>query len=310
MSELDNLIKRSLKTGIDINETDCENSYIKFKDNINNRKITKYPSTKLYMVNLHKAAVIAICSLVCIASVLVIFSKDVKAVAIDALNNVKMLFVPDRSGGTLKIVQKPSSEVMVRPAVNGITGLDDNEIGELIGYQIRFPDKFQSGYELYERYLLIKLNNQVPYDERKSIERQMEAAIYDQEEFNRLSDYAPVRGVMGIYKYKSPDDKYGTKFSITSYPQTFNFDNDSNAEDVKIGNIQGYWYNIEYIDYPPFGDDSMTHKPSIINDSYGLNWTQNGISYTLQVNNKLNLNHITKETAIALAKEFIEAQPK
>ncbi len=314
MSELDNLIKSSLQTGIDINEADCENSYIRLKNNIRLTKVKRYPSIGLYAVNLRKAAVITICSLICVAAILVGSSNDVKAMALDAFNTVKMLFVTEKTETGIEIVQKPSSNVMFQPGVFKVTYKTEAEIEKLIGYPVIFPNLLDDSFELQDRHLLIGLEKEIPYDDKTVFMRRMETAIENQDEFNELSPYRPFRGVSCLYKYTKADHKYGVTFQISSWPisDTPDYSPNSNIEEVKIGDVKGYWINVKYPEYPftlP-GEDPMTFEPTIKDDFNRLSWLQNGRTYSLHIIRTTNVELITKDDAIRLAEEFINAQPK
>ncbi len=311
MSELDSLIKKSLSENISITNPELEDSYIKFEERINSKKNSFYLFLILKLLDYKKIVLVSAACLLSLSLLLVGTSGDVRAAALDVIKNVKMIFVTERAGDEVKIVQKPSSEVNLQPAVFKRGYISDVEISKLVGYKIIYPESIGEGYQLQDRIVFLGLSKEIPYDDKNLFVTRMEAAIEDQKEFNGLSSYNPFRGTSGLYKYTGADHKFGVYFQISSWPTQSNLETYSNEDQVKIGDIKGYWINVKYPEYPwmPSGEDSLTSRPTIKEDFYRLAWSQDNITYAVQIIHDTNLNNIDKDTAIEIAEEFIEAQP-
>lgn len=232
-----------------------------------------------------------------------------RAAALDVINNVKMLFVTERAGDEIKIVQKPSSEVTLQPAVYKQVYISDVEISKLIGNKIKFPELIANSFELQERILFLGLSKEISYADKNLFASKMEAAIENQKEFEELSSYNPYRGTSGLYKYTRPDNKFGVYFQISLWPKQSNLEAYS-KDQVKIGDIKGYWINVKYPEYPwmPAGHDNLTNRPTIKEDFYRLVWLQDDLTFAVQILNETNVNNISKDAAIEIAREFIKAQ--
>lgn len=309
MSELDSLIKKSLSENISITTQEVEDSYLNFEERLKSKKDILYPFLILKILDYNKIVLASAACLLCLSLLLVGTSGHVRAAALDVINNVKMLFVTERAGNEIKIVQKPSSEVNLQPAVYKQVYISDVEISKLIGYKIKFPELIANSFELQERILFLGLNKEISYDDKNLFLNKMEAAIDNQKEFKELSSYNPYRGTSGLYKYTRPDHKFGVYFQISLWPKQSNLEAYS-KEQVKIGDIKGYWLNVKYPEYPwmPAGNDNLTNRPTIKEDFYRLVWLQDDITFAVQILNETNLKNINKDTAIEIAKEFITAQ--
>jgi|GEM_PF-2344096 len=310
MSELDSLIKKSLSENISITNLEVDDSYLKFEERINLKKGSLYPFLILKILNYKKIIFASAACLLCLSLLLAGTFGDVRAAALDVINNVKMIFVTERTGDEIKIVHKPSSEVNLQPSVYKQVYISDVEISKLIGYKIKFPDLIADCFELQERLLFLGLNKEISYDDKNLFTNKMEAAIENQKEFEELSSYNPYRGTSGLYKYTRPDHKFGVSFQISLWPEQSNLEAYSKYQ-VKIGDIKGYWLNVKYPVYPWMspGQDNMTNKPTIKEDFYRLVWLQDDVTFAVQILNETNVKNINKDAAIEIAKEFIQAQP-
>ncbi len=309
MSELDSLIKKSLSENISITTQEVEDSYLKFEERIKSKKNILYPFLILKILDYKKIVLASAACLLCLSLLLVGTSGDVRAAALDVINNVKMLFVTERIGDEIKIVQKPSSEVNLQPAVFKRVYISDVEISKLIGYKIKFPELIANSFELQERILFLGLSREISYADKNLFANKMEAAIENQKEFEELSSYNPYRGTSGLYKYTRPDNKFGVYFQISFWPKQSNLEAYS-KDQVKIGDIKGYWLNVKYPEYPwmPAGHDNLINRPAIKEDFYRLVWLQDGLTFAVQILNETNVKNIDKDAAIEIAKEFIKAQ--
>lgn len=310
MSELDSLIKKSLSENISITTQEVEGSYLKFEERIKSKKDNLYPFLVLKLLDYKKIVLASAACLLCLSLLLVGTSGHVRAAALDVINNVKMLFVTERIGDEIKIVQKPSSEVNLQPAVFKRVYINDVEISKLIGYKIKFPELIANSFELQERILFLGLSKEISYADKNLFARKMEAAIENQKEFEELSSYNPYRGTSGLYKYTRPDNKFGVYFQISLWPKQQSNLEAYSKDQVKIGDIKGYWINVKYPEYPwmPAGHDNLTNRPTIKEDFYRLVWLQDDLTFAVQILNEANVNNISKDTAIEIAREFIKAQ--
>ena len=309
MSELDSLIKKSLSEDMSITNLEVEESYLKFEERINSEKHSLYTFFILKLPDYKKIVLASAACLLCLSLLLVGTSGHVRAAALDVINNVKMLFVTERAGDEIKIVQKPSSEVTLQPAVYKQVYISDVEISKLIGYKIKFPELIANSFELQERILFLGLSKEISYADKNLFASKMEAAIENQKEFEELSSYNPYRGTSGLYKYTRPDNKFGVYFQISLWPKQSNLEAYS-KDQVKIGDIKGYWINVKYPEYPwmPAGHDNLTNRPTIKEDFYRLVWLQDDLTFAVQILNETNVNNISKDAAIEIAREFIKAQ--
>ena len=255
-------------------------------------------------MNFKKTVVISMCCLMCLTTILFSSSSTVRAAAMSAIDGIKSIFVVEYSGDDLKIVKKPANMVKVGSSICTTTYKSDAELEELLGYKVIHPQVLNKNYILKYRAVSVGIREEIPYDLGINIQQQMLLAIDNQEEFEKLSEYSPYRSTTSIY------DKNDVCIYISTSPFS-TFAISPKKEEIKIGNVIGYWCNIEYPEYPlirinDIGQSDLSSKPTI-KEKYILEWKSDDIFYSLST---LEDSVISKDEAIKLAEEFQAAQPK
>ncbi len=310
MNEMDSLLKNILKDDVIPSEQDIEMNFCKLKMNLDNNKNTKYYFKRISYVSFKKAAIVSMCCLICITTILLGSSSTVRAAALTAIDSIKSIFVVEGKGNDIKIVQKPVNEVKELVTVRVPLSLSDMETEKLIGHKVIFPDKLAEDFELTERLLVAGVRKPVPYESISQIRSQLILATMHQEDFDKLSDYSPYRSVGAIYKYTRPDSNFGKELCISFYGFSSGWINSPDSEEVKIGTTKGFWVKIKYPEYSWSFETlrvDMENPPVINDDLYMLGWGENDVYYSLSSIKDLNL--LTKEESIEIATEFQAAQP-
>lgn len=305
MDELDYLLKDAIKDEVIPSEEEINSNFEKFKANLVNTDNKKYYLRRFNYMNFKKTVVISMCCLMCLTTILFSSSSSVRAAALNAIDNIKSIFVVEYSGDDLMVVQKPTNEVKFSPSVGTTTFKSDAELEELLGYKVIHPQVLNKNYKLRNRSVAVGLRKEIPYDLSIKMQQQILKAVDNQDEFSKLSEYSPFRFASSFY------DKENISIYICTSPSFGTCGNYPEKEEIKIGDIKGYWCKYKYPDYAHIEVDGMgqsdfSTKPTI-KERYILEWINNDIFYSLST---LKDSTISKEEAIKIAKEFQAAQPK
>ncbi len=305
MNEFDLLIKNSINEQVCSDNIDVDKSYSDLEAKLLNSEGNKIKTYRFNYMSFKKTVAISMCSLLCVCTVLISTSATIRAVALNALDTVKMIFVQDDDTG--EIVQKPANEVLVNYKVGEITTLNDNEISKKLGFKIRFPEQVGNSTFGY-KYLGISFEKQLPCELNLGIQQQMVKATQNDEALARISEYLPYRTTSGAYL------KDNRTLIISCLPSKYlkmNSDKNISVEDVKIGNFIGMWINYVIPEYPAKSvsekiySTDLTAKPTL-KEYYKLVWETNGIAY--KVGTGINEDPLTKSEAIEFAKDFMATQ--
>lgn len=306
MEEFDVLLKDVLEENVHPSEQDIEKNFLELKMNLVDSENRKNYFERFRYMNFKKTATVSICSLLCATAILIGSSSTVRAATLSALDSIKSIFVVEGTGKDAKIVQKSTSEDLFITSNGQNTLKSDAELGKILGYKIKYPNKLAGGFELQCRALHVVLGKKLSYDSIPQIMPPFGKAVENQEEFSKLADYLPFRTVSGSYK------KGDTNIIIFAEPERqINAAYDSpekeeEKEEIEIGDIKGFWCEFKYPEYPyKDGKSDMSVKP-VLKDTSSLYWINNGIRYSLST---LIGDDFTKEEAIRLATEFQAAQP-
>lgn len=302
MEEFDVLLKDVLEENVHPSEQDIEKNFLELKMNLVDSESRKNYFERFRYINFKKTATVSICSLLCATAILIGSSSKVRAATLSALDSIKSIFVVEGTGKDAKIVQKSTSEDIFITSNGQNTLKSDAELGKILGYKIKYPNKLAGGFELQCRALHVVLGKKLSYDSIPQIMPPFGKAVEKQEEFSKLADYSPFRTVSGSYK------KGDTHISIFAEPeeQLSAAYNSPEKEEVEIGEIKGFWYEFIYPEYPyKNGTSDMSVKP-VLKDTFSLYWVNNGIRYSLS---PLVGDKLSKEEAIKIASDFQAAQP-
>lgn len=238
----------------------------------------------------------------CIACVVLatpfIVSANVRAMAIDVINSVKMVFVMDNNN---EIVERPANEVKIMPAVNKVTLLSDKELSKKIGIEVCIPNTLNGDYNLDRKLELVAFNKKLSYDTFDEILYTANEAINSEEAFQSLKEYAPYRSVGCIYK-----DNKEKPIAITVFPPNWHMsieymDITENLQ-TKVGKADAQWIGISYPDYD--GGD-MTQKPIGKKSCHILLWSTKDASYLI---NTMGNQPLSMDECVKIAEAFMKAQ--
>lgn len=304
MNKFDELVKKSLAQA-EADALDQDISYNNFSRRLNsgssepNRIPTLHP--------FRRYAAVAACSFALIAAISFGSSSTVRAMAQDAVNSVKMLFVPEVIDNKVEIVQKASNELLITQSCSSSTFLSDAEISDKIGYKVSYPSKL-SDFQLSSKSIGVVLGKQVTYDQGNALVPQIQSAILDDSALDKLSEYSPYRTASACYS----KDGLDLFICIDKLNEPFTAPSDETTESVKIGDIEGKWFKSDVPEYPIVTENGMskndfTQKPQITDKTF-LFWENNGIRYNLFT--IIDGANISKEDAVKIASEFMSAQAK
>ncbi len=304
MNEFDLLIKNSINDQICPDNIDVDKSYSDLEAKLLNSEGSKIKTYRFNYINFKKTVAISMCSLLCVCTVLISTSATIRAVALNALDTVKMIFVQDDNTG--EIVQKPASEVYLNYNIGANTNLDDSEISKKVGYKISYPKQVGDAILSYKS-LVVRCKN-VPYNLDTKTYQMMLKAVENNDVLSKLSEYKPVRFTLGTYV------KDNSSVAIATSPaKNLKFDPDKNTtvEEVNIGDIKGMWIKSTEPLYPLKRDIhdmtsyDLTSKPTL-EKSFKLSWELNGINYEFFTHP--TEEPLSKEKSIEFAKDFMATQ--
>ncbi len=305
MNKFDLLIKNSINDQVCPDNIDVDKNFSDFEAKFLGSNCKKIKPYRFNYMNFKRTAVISMCSLLCLGTILISSSSTIRAVALNALDSVKMIFVQDEDSG--EIVQKPANEVVIRNYnVGEGTTLDDTEISKKVGYKISYPKQVGDatfGYKM----LAVNFKN-VPYDLDPRIHQLMYKAVENDDALSKLSEYMPLRNTLGSYVKDNTNVVIATTLAKNL---KYHFDKDTIVEDVTIGNIKGMWVKGTTPLYPLKDDihnstsSDMTSKPTL-EKFWCLIWEVNGINY--QFYTHVTEEPLSKEKSIEFAKDFMATQ--
>lgn len=299
--EYDIIIKKELSnvaSGIKKSEESLQDIFIETE----RRRLEK---GKLH-VRLNKY--IAIACIVCVVlATPFIVSVNVRAMAIEVINSVKMVFVMDKNN---QIVEKPATEVQIMPGVPMETLLSDEELSKKIGIEVCIPQTLNGDYNLENRFEAVAFNKKLSYDAFEKILDKTKAAINSEEEFRSLKEYEPYRCMGCIYRYNT-----GKPVGITVLPtncqMSFKYNDIIETLQTKVGKADAKWIGISSPDYN--GGD-MTQKPIGKTTCHILIWSTNDASYLINTMDNQPLSNtkdnqpLSMDECIKIAEAFMEAQ--
>ena len=305
MNDFDLLIKNSINDQVCPDNIDVNKSFSDLEAKLLNSDGSKIRKYRFNYMNLKRTAAISMCSLLCICTILISSSSTIRAVALNALDNVKMIFVQDDDSG--EIVQKPANEVVFdNYNVGGNTNLDDTEISKKVGYKIRYPKQVGDATIGYKT-LAVRLKN-VPYDLDSRTYQLMLKAVENDDALSKLSEYTPLRNTLGAYVKDNTDVVIATTLAKNV---KYHFDKNTTVEEVTIGDIKAMWVKSTTPLYPLIADIhnttsyDMTSKPTL-EKFWCLIWEENGINY--QFFTHVTEEPLSKEKSIEFAKDFMATQ--
>ncbi len=250
-------------------------------------------------------------AIACIAFVVLttpfIFSANVRAVAIEVINSVKMVFVMDDNN---EIVERPSNEVQIMPAVPKETMLSDEELSKKIGIKLCIPQTLCGDYNLENRFEAVAFNKKLSYDTLEKILDTTEDAINNEEAFESLKEYEPYRCVGCIYK-DNTEKPVAITVLPTNYQMTFENNDITETLQTKVGKADAQWIGISSPDY---NGGNMTQKPIGKTACHILIWSTNDASYLINtmdnepLSNTVDNEPLSMDECVKIAEAFMEAQ--
>jgi hypothetical protein len=329
--DLDSIIKDALadETG---KLSDSEEGFDKIKEEIKNGKGGKKYKYALLSFGMRKSVSVFACFLAVSATLLFSTSSQARGLASQAIESITTLFVMEKKGDDLQIVQKPSNEVMLTSGVSSTTFKSDEALGKILGFDVHFPGTLDassdSPYQLNYKCLGVVLGKQLDYDVLQGLEAEMLRAVTDDEAFGRLSPYKPFRDVTGAYKKADgstffinlSDIRHSPGIAGGSWPESNDMESGgpessesesggagAGRQKVRIGGCKGYWETMPVPVYPTViennvGKSDMTAKP-VIKEVHTLMWENPQTVFILNTDRNLEL---TLEEALGIAEEFMK----
>lgn len=225
---------------------------------------------------------LAICFFVVCSMLVLASSNQVRAFASQVIASVKTIFIVEKEGEKLQIVEKPGDEVFAMFSVSRTTNKSDEELKNLLGYDVKFPDFLADSFKLDKKNLSIVLKKQVNYETKTNLQTDMFKAIEDNDVMIQLKPYSPVRTVSATYKKTDRSTIYidasqAWKLSdIENHLKRIGNLQGLEFQKVKVADLDGYWIKAPNPDYPiktenGVGEADMSIKPEI-SERYLLCW--------------------------------------
>ncbi len=305
MNEFDLLVKNSINEQVCPDNIDVDKSYSDLEAKLLSGNLKKVKPLRFNYMNIKKTVAISMCSLLCVFTILISTSSTIRAIALNALDNVKMIFLQDDDTG--EIIQKPANEVVFdNYNVGSGTTLDDTEISKKVGYKISYPKQVGDATFGYKS-IGVNYKN-VPYDLDTRIKQLMLKAVKNDDALSKLSEYTPLRNTFGSYVKENTNVVIATTLARNV---KYHFDKNTTIEDVTIGDIKGMWVKGTTPLYPRINDihnstsSDLTSKPTL-EKFWCLIWEANGINY--QFYTHVTEEPLSKEKSIEFAKDFMATQ--
>ncbi|AOT69942.1 hypothetical protein [Geosporobacter ferrireducens] len=248
---------------------------------------------------------VSLCGILAFTGILLTFSVEVRALALEAANTIKTIFVLEKQKDEYKIVEKPDTDEIFKPIVSRGSGLSEAELTEKLGFHVHFPETLCEEYTYERKSEGVGITKPVNAEEWKQLQWVMIRAIADEDTFNHLSDYKPYRDVHATYM-----DQRGDKLFITMEDADVPIEekNIVLVAEPKVGSVKAAWIEETYPDYKfiyenGIGQSDIYTEPEGIIKGYYLIWSVNGVRYRI---NTLKEFELTMEEAVKIAKAFME----
>lgn len=250
---------------------------------------------------------ISLCGILIFSGMLLAFSVEARAIALDAVNTIKTIFVLEKLEGKYEIVEKSSTDEILTPILSRGSQLSDAELTAKMGFTIRFPETLYGEYRYINKAEAVGVSKPVNADVRKQIEWDMIKATYDADVFNNLTDYEPYRNVFATYMSKKGNILF---ISIESSEVPLKDEATSITVETKVGGVNAAWVEEAYPNYKSIyengiGKSDLYTKPEGISKIHYLTWTVNGVRYQLSTNTEWEL---TMEESVKIAESFMKGQ--
>lgn len=243
-----------------------------------------------------------------IGGVMFTLSPNVRAATQDIINNIKTVFIIDKSQGGHKIIEKTTEDSTFLPSVRKTTTLSDIELANKMGFNINFPKTLYMEYQLFDKAEAIGINKKVNLEVKEQLQSDMLKAIYDETAFSSLSQYDPFRFIFSTY------NKEGSTIFITicssEGPAPVEYENAGTVIETSVGETKANWIEVAFPDYKYIINNGVIEsdlytKPNGVSTSHILTWDYNGVRYVIGTVNQFEL---TMEETVKIAESFMAGQ--
>ena len=255
------------------------------------------------------ASVFVICT-----ALLLTVSPQARVYAGQTLSSIKTIFVLEREGDKLHVVEKPANEAKFIRSVAWVTTLSDEELDKKLGFKVGIPERLADSFTLKYKTLGVTLVKEVDYETGTKLQDEMFKAIEDDNALERLKPYNAVRDI--LVKYERPDQtallinvsRAKTLSEVEAQMKEYENTEGFAFQKVKVGDLDGYWVNTPASQYPAtvekgIGQTDVSAQPEIRKKS-ALIWEKSGFLYSLTASEKTSLS---MEECLNLAGEFIKS---
>lgn len=257
-----------------------------------------------------KFVTVALCGVLAFGGMAFTFSEEVRAATLDQL---KSIFILDKSDGEYNITEVTTSEKLFTPICSQTSWLSDEELSAKLGFKVYFPEKLYGDFKYEHKAEAVGIRKVVSAEAMNQLEMNMHMAIKDDDSFKSLSEYDPYRGVFATYIKKDGSTIFINKkaaedtseFKYTSYER-----GNKIIKETKVGKAKAAWLESVYPDYTSIiengiGKSDIYSKPNGIVTNHSLTWVYDGVEYYLSTYQDFELS---MKEAVKIAKSFMDQQ--
>lgn len=309
-SDFDNIIKSAISEEMSgLPETD--DIFNRIREELSIETCSKNKGRRHYIgYSFRKYAVFAVCLFIVSITITFNFSSQARALASQAISSVKNIFDIEVKDNKFQVVEKPSNEAYFTYSTGKVTQLNDTELSDKLGYEVKFPQLLGDGFRLDQKNLGVGVSKPLNLEQSKQIQNDMENAIEDDNALEQLKPYNVSRYAVGLYSksdgstiFINVSIGYGLA-DIESNLAKYGVVQGQKIQKVKVGKFSGYWIesSIPVYSVNSAGEQDMTVRPDMV-ESSSLKWEKNGIFYSLcKIKEDFKL---TFDEALKIAEDFM-----
>ena len=260
-----------------------------------------------------KVITVTLCGVLAFGGIAYLFSEEVRAATLDAINQIKTVFILDKSEGDYSIIELTEKEKVFTPIIAQTSWLSDEELTKKMGFNVYFPETLYRNFKYEGKAESVGIRMEISAETMTRLEINMLSAISDEEAFNSIKEYKPYRYVFATYISEDGDTIFinmkasedNSEFKYTSFEKGSKI-----IKDTKVGKARAAWLETVSLDYPKItrngmGTSDIYEKPKNIVKNYSLTWVLGGVEYYLSTYQDFELN---MKDAVKIAESFMAQQ--
>lgn len=309
-NDFDNIIKGAILdevSGLSV----TEDIFRTIKNKINTEKGNK-KGYRLYIgFSFRKYVLFAVCLFVICTAATFTFSSQARAVVSQTISSIKNIFDVEIIDNRYQIIEKPANEAYFTHAISKVAQLNDKELRDKLGYEVKFPRTLGDSFRIENKALGVVILKPLNLEQSKQLSIDMDNAIEDDNALEQLKPYNALRYTSGLYTKTDGSSvfivisKEPGLAKIESFLSKYGVVQGQKIQKIKVGKLDGFWIIKPIPIYPTnnVGKEDMTVRPDMV-ETFVLDWQKNDIFYSLGTYNKGFV--LTQKEALKMAEDFMK----